>query len=87
MNIDRFKHTHTHTHTLTHIYTCPVGWDCRVHRLHLCRGVRPPPNKYLGYDTKQSDDGVLSNFGALGNVEYSFFAITLRSTQAQSGST
>ena len=22
---------------------CPVGWDCRIHRLHLCRGVRPPP--------------------------------------------
>ena len=22
----------------------PVGWDCRiVHQLHLCRGVRPPP--------------------------------------------
>ena len=22
---------------------CPVGWGCRIHRLHLCRGVRPPP--------------------------------------------
>ena len=20
-----------------------VGWICRIHRLHLCRGVRPPP--------------------------------------------
>ena len=20
-----------------------VGWGCRIHRLHLCRGVRPPP--------------------------------------------
>ena len=26
--------------------TCPVGWSCRIHRLHLCRVVRrPPPNK------------------------------------------
>ena len=22
---------------------CPVGWGCRIHWLHLCRGVRPPP--------------------------------------------
>ena len=21
--------------------TCPVGWGCRIHRLHLCRGVTP----------------------------------------------
>ncbi len=20
----------------------PVGWGCRIHRLHLCRGVRSP---------------------------------------------
>ena len=24
---------------------CPVGWGCRIHRLLLCRGVRPPPPK------------------------------------------
>ena len=22
---------------------CPVGWGCRIHRLLLCRGVRPHP--------------------------------------------
>ena len=22
---------------------CPVGWGCRIYRLLLCRGVRPPP--------------------------------------------
>ena len=22
-------------------YECPVGSDCRIHRLHLCKGVRP----------------------------------------------
>ena len=28
----------------------PVGWGCRIRRLHLCRGVRPPPpmSKALG---------------------------------------
>ena len=26
----------------------PVGWSCRIHRLHLC-------NKCPGYGTKQSD--------------------------------
>ena len=33
--------------------SCPVGWSCRIHRLLLCRGVRPPR-----YDTKQSDGEV-----------------------------
>ena len=23
--------------------SCPVGWGCRIHRLLLCRRVRPPP--------------------------------------------
>ena len=36
---------------------CPVGWGCRIHRLLLFRGVRPP-NEYLRYDTKQSDGEV-----------------------------
>ena len=22
--------------------SCPVSWGCRIHRLHLCRGVRTP---------------------------------------------
>ena len=33
---------------------CPVGWGCRILRLHLCRAVRPP-NECPRYDTKQSD--------------------------------
>ena len=37
---------------------CPVGWGCRIHRLLLCRGVRPTPNECPGYDTKQSDGEV-----------------------------
>ena len=31
---------------------CPVGWGCRIYRLLLCRGVRPPPNECPVYDTK-----------------------------------
>ena len=23
---------------------CPVGWGCRMHRLNLCRGMRPSPS-------------------------------------------
>ena len=26
---------------------CPVGWGCRIHRLLLCRGVRPPTTSVL----------------------------------------
>ena len=37
---------------------CPVGWDCRIHQLLLCRGVRPHVNECPGFDTKQSDDEV-----------------------------
>ena len=43
-------------------------------------GLDPPtPSKYPRYDIKQA--------GALGNAEYPFIAITLRSTLAQNGST
>ena len=26
---------------------CPVGWGCRIHKLPLCRGVRPLPTRVL----------------------------------------
>ena len=32
---------------LIQIVHCPVGWGCRIHRLFLCRGVRPPPASVL----------------------------------------
>ena len=39
--------------TWNHI-VCPVGWGCRIHQLHLCRGVRHPlPNECPRYNTKQ----------------------------------
>ena len=37
---------------------CPVGWGCRIHRLHLCRGVSLPSDECPDYDTKQSDGEV-----------------------------
>ena len=40
------------------VQDCPVGWGCRIHRLHLCRGVRTPTNECPYYDTKQSDGEV-----------------------------
>ena len=40
------------------LVVCPVGWGCRIDRLLLCRGVRPPPNECPRYDTKQSDGEV-----------------------------
>ena len=58
----------------------PVGWSSRMHRLHLCRGVRPPPMSVL--------DMTLSNLMVrVGNVEYSSNVTTPRSTLVQSGST
>ena len=66
---------------------CLFGWSCRIHWLHLCRGVRPPrPTSVL--------DMTLNNLmvrlkwcRSFGNVEHLFIAIAPRSTLAQSGST
>ena len=35
----------------------PVSWGCRIHRLHLCRGLRHP-QWVSWFDTKQSDGDV-----------------------------
>ena len=35
---------------------CAVAWGCRIHRLHLCRGVKKNPPRY---DTKKSDGEAL----------------------------
>ena len=39
-------------------FPCPVGWSCRIHRLLLCREIRPPPHECHGYASKQSDGEV-----------------------------
>ena len=41
---------------------CPVGWSCKIHRLHLCRGVKKPSQRMSWvYNTKQSDGAVPVN--------------------------
>ena len=35
-------------------FVCPVGWGCRIHQLHLCRGIRFS-NECPRYDAKESD--------------------------------
>ncbi len=53
-----YSHLWIDFHRITTLH-CPVSWVCRIHWLHLCRGVRPPPlNECPGYDTKQSDGEV-----------------------------
>ena len=47
-----YNHFTTYSHNIithplnialySHNVTCPVGWGCRIHRLHLCTGVRHP---------------------------------------------
>ena len=49
------------------IIRCPVSSGYRIHRLHLCRKERPPPNEYPAYDTKQSDDEVRAMLEIWGN--------------------
>ena len=68
---------------------CPVSWGCRIHWLHLCRGVRPPPpNECPRYDTKQSDgERVPAVLELWGMRSTPFIAIAPRSTLARSGST
>ena len=59
----------------------PVGWVCRIHWLHLWRGVRLPPVSVL--DMTLNNLWSSSNAGALGNVEYSFIAIAPSSSLAR----
>ena len=39
-------------------HTCPVGWGCRIHRLHLCRGVKFPPSPTSVLDMTQNNGDV-----------------------------
>ena len=47
-----FRTTYMFSMPLLHV--CLTGWSCRIHRLLLCRGVKPP-YEVSGYETKQSD--------------------------------
>ena len=67
-------------------FACPVNWGCRIHRLLLCRGVRPC-NKSPGYNTKRSD-GVVPVMLELWEMQSTpFIAIAPRSSVTGSDST
>ena len=51
------------------IFKCPVGWGCRIHRLHIC-------NECSGYDPKQSDGEVLVMLELIG-VTILYFKMTV----------
>ena len=36
----------------------PVSWGCRIHRQHLCRGIKLSFNECVGYDIKQSESDI-----------------------------
>ena len=60
------------------------SWDCRIHWLHLCKGVRLLQQVSWMWHWTIWWWGS-SNTGTLGNTEYSFIVITLRSTLARNG--
>ena len=69
-------------------YCSPVGWGCRMHRLHLCMVVgktTPPRLSWIWH--KPIWWWGSRNAEAFGNAEYSFIAIAPRSTLTRSGST
>ena len=65
-----------------------VGWDCRILRLHLYRGVRSASHQRVSWIWHYTIwRWSFSNDRALENAEYPFIAITPSSTLARSGST
>ena len=60
--------------------TCPVGWGCRIHRLHHCQRLFWKWHKTMWWWGS-------SYAGALGNAEHPFIAIAPWSAPTQSGGT
>ena len=65
---------------------CPVGLGCRIHRLRLCSGVRPPQRMFCTWHKTIWWWGS-SDAGVWGSVEYPFIAIAPRYTLGWSGGT
>ena len=61
----------------------PVGWGCRIHRLHLCRRVRLPHRMSRIWQETIWWWGS-RNAGGLGNAEFSNIAVAPRCTPAWS---
>ena len=80
------------------VYVCILGlicflclifshsWGCKIHQLHLCRGVRPLQwVSWIWHETIWWWGS--SNAEALENADYTFIAIAPSSTLTRSGST
>ena len=50
-----------------------VSWNCRIYQLHLCKGVKTPPNEYLGDNTKPPEVPVLELWGMWNNPSLPLF--------------
>ena len=72
------RYTETNTYIYIHTYYSSFSWSSRIHRLHLCKGLRHTPDKCPRYDIKQSNGEapVMLEFG--GNAGYPFIAIAPR---------
>ena len=67
-------------HFLYIVCNCLVGWSCRIHWLHLYRGVRPPQTILM--DMNQNNLMVRFQWcRSLREAEYPFIAIAPRSFQ------
>ena len=62
--------------TWNHLTMCKqvINWGCRIHWLHLCRGVRPSLQWVSWIWDKTIWKWGSSNAGALGNAGYPFIA-------------
>ena len=54
-----YSYNQRHFYSFIENYSSSVAWDCRIHWLNPCRGVRPSPNESPDYNTKQSDSEIL----------------------------
>ena len=68
-------------------FCCPVGWDCRIHQLLLCKGVRPLPSTSVLDMTLNILMVRFQWWWSFEECGYPFIAIAPRSTLAQRGST
>ena len=67
---------------------CTLGWGYRIHRLHICRGIRPFSFQRVSWIWHRTIWWWCPiDARALGNVEHPFIAIAPRSTLARNGST
>ena len=83
----KYLYIYIYTHTLLLTQKKLVSWGCRIHQLHLYRGVRPRLPAHVLDMTLNCIWWRGSSPRSLRNIEYLFIAIALRSTLTWSGGT